>query len=124
MIKWTPDDGGTWQPQNFVNVINYGVEAILKTQLQYKKHQLNVSGTYAYTKAIDQQTDKQLIYVPLQKINANITYTFKKIEVFAETTFTDEVFTNGNNTNILTGYAVSNTGISFQTQVHNTRSKS
>ena len=61
MIKWTPDDSGKWQPQNFVNVKNQGIEATFKTAFHYKKHQLNISGTYAYVKAIDQETDKQLI---------------------------------------------------------------
>jgi len=117
MIKWTPDDNGIWHPQNFVNVKNYGAEAILQTQLQYRKHQLHVSATYAYTKAIDQETDKQLIYVPLQKVNGNVHYQFKKIGAFFETSFTDEVFTNGNNTKALKGYAVSNAGISFNTQL-------
>jgi len=113
MIKWTPDDSGVWHPQNFVNVTNHGIEATLQTELRYKKHYIHISGTYVYVKAIDQETDKQLIYVPLHKFNGNISYHFKKFTAFYENVFTDAVFTNGNNTKSLLGYSVSNAGVSY-----------
>lgn len=113
MIKWTPNDSGLWQPQNFVNVINQGLEATLQTVLHYKKHRVHISGTYVYVKAIDQETDKQLIYVPLHKFNVNISYQFKKVTAFYENVFTDAVFINSNNSKNLLGYSVSNSGVSY-----------
>ena len=113
MIKWTPDSSGKWQPQNFANVINYGIEASLHTAFTYKKHHLNLSGTYAYVKAIDQETDKQLIYVPIHKANGNISYHYKKLTVFYENVFTDDVFTNASNTKGITKNTISNTGVSY-----------
>lgn len=113
MIKWTPDDSGKWQPQNFVNVKNQGIEATFKTTFQYKKHQLNISGTYAYVKAIDQETDKQLIYVPLHKANGTISYNYKKITAFYENVFTDAVFTDTENTRGILEYSISNIGVSY-----------
>ena len=92
MIKWTPDDSGVWHPQNFVNVKNQGIEATLQTEFRYKKHRIHISGTYVYVTAIDQETDKQLIYVPLHKFNGNISYHFKKF-----TTFYENVYTKLNN---------------------------
>ncbi|NQY29593.1 MAG: TonB-dependent receptor [Flavobacteriaceae bacterium] len=112
MIKWTPDESGEWHPQNFVNVKNQGIEATLQTELRYKKHRVHISGTYVYVKAIDQETDKQLIYVPLHKFNGNISYHFKKVTAFYENVFTDAVFTDGNNSTSLLSYSVSNAGIS------------
>ena len=113
MIKWTPDDSGKWQPQNFVNVKNQGIEATFKTAFHYKKHQLNISGTYAYVKAIDQETDKQLIYVPLHKANGTISYNYKKITAFYENVFTDAVFTDTENTRGILEYSISNIGVSY-----------
>lgn len=113
MIKWTPNSSGIWRPDNISNVKNYGIEATLKTTFQYRKHRINISGAYMYVKAIDQETDKQLIYVPLHKANGTISYHINKFTAFYENVFTDTIFTNGNNTNSLFAYSVSNTGLSY-----------
>ena len=118
MIKWAPNSSGVWRPDNIANVKNYGIEATVKTEFQYKKHRINISGTYAYVKAIDQKTDKQLIYVPLHKANGTISYHFKKYTAFYENVFTDAVFTNGNNTNSLLGYSVANIGLSYNISIN------
>jgi len=117
MIKWTPGDNGVWRPQNFVNVKNKGVEATLQTEFRYKKHHIYISGTYVYVKAIDQETEKELIYVPTHKANGTITYNYKKLTVFYENVYTDAVFINGTNSKNLPSYTVANTGISYATKL-------
>ncbi len=118
MIKWAPNNSGIWRPGNISNVKNYGIEATVKTEFQYKKHHINISGTYAYVKAIDQKTDKQLIYVPLHKANGTISYHFKKYTAFYENVFTDAIFTNGNNTTSLLGYSIANVGVLYNFSIN------
>jgi len=113
MIKWTPNSSGVWRPGNVANVKNYGLETTFNTQISYKKHQIHFSGNYVYVKAVDQETDKQLIYVPIHKVSGTVSYNYKKLTVFYENIFTDTVFTNGNNTNSLFAYSVSNAGLSY-----------
>jgi len=123
MIKWAPGDSSDWVPGNIAHVKNYGIEANLKTTFKYKKHQVYFSGTYAYVKAIDLETDKQLIYVPLHKANGTISYNLKRLNVFYENVFTDDVFTNANNTKGITKNAITNIGVSYNLNLDNNNFK-
>ena len=117
MIKWAPGNGGVWLPDNIAHVINYGVEANLKTSFKYRKHNINISGNYVYVKSIDQETDKQLIYVPIHKASGTISYNLKKLTIFYENIFTDDVFTNGVNTKNLLDYNISNIGANYNFKI-------
>ena len=67
------------------------------TKWNYLRHQFNISGNYAFTKAIDQENQKQLIYVPLHKVNTTIGYQYQKFALSLENLWNDDVFTTTDN---------------------------
>lgn len=113
MIKWVPDVNGVWLPQNFAQVKNWGAEVNWNAKWNYLNHGIKVSGNYAFTKAIDQENQKQLIYVPLHKLNVIIGYQYQKFSLNLESLWTDRVFTNTDNSTNLLDYSVLNTRIGY-----------
>lgn len=113
MIKWTPNTDGIWQAQNISKVNNYGLEASLTSAFKVQKHLFNLSSHYSYTKAIDQKTNKQLIYVPIHKLNATIHYKYKALQCYYEQTITDRVFTTTDHQNSIAPYTIANIGLSY-----------
>jgi len=78
-IVWIPSYRGYWEPRNIRRVLSRGVESSLHLNGKLKKVQYKISGTYAYTSAInygdptiwsDASYGKQLVYVPLHSGNA------------------------------------------------------
>ena len=113
MIKWAPDVSGVWKPQNFAQVKNWGVEINWNTKWSYLRHQFNVSGNYAFTKAIDQESNNQLIYVPVHKLNAIVGYQYQKISLSFENLWNDDVFTSSDNTSNILDYSVLNARVGY-----------
>ncbi len=114
MLRWTPGAGGFWLPDNVANVKTYGAEAILVYQKKIGNHEISANATYAYTEAIDEKIDKQLIYVPYHKATFSGSYAFKKFSAFVQFLGNGEVFTSSDNANVLDGYNIFNAGLDYQ----------
>jgi len=116
MIRWIPVSGSLWQPENTDHVKTYGAEASLSMEKYYGNHAISFSTTYAYTVSQNQQTQKQLIYVPYHKATASLAYSYKKLSAYYQFMLTGKVFTTSDNNPAqqLEGYKVSNLGFEYE----------
>ncbi len=76
LIKWQPNEENIWMPVNISETENYGVEFGARYHTTINKHSLDIFTQYAFTKAIDKEKNKQLIYVPKHKLTGLLQYTF------------------------------------------------
>ncbi len=120
LIKWQPQTEGFWRPVNISETTNYGAEVNLDYTKKFPVSKLNVTTNYSFTKAIDAEKNKQLIYVPFHKATANIIYSYKKIKTYLQSLYNGKVFTTTDNSSTVADYFVVNTGISYSTKNKNT----
>ena len=113
LIQWTPNNN-VWTPKNISNTRNYGLEVYTQYNQKINNHSVNLSGNYAFTKAIDEATNLILVYVPKHKINGQLTYSYKKISFDYQYLFNGYVFTSPDNFYFLTEYQISNLGINYK----------
>lgn len=112
MLQWVPR-GNQWGPENVRKVNTYGGEAILNWNETFSFGRFELNGTYAYTISQDDDSDKQLIYVPKHKGNASFGYSFKNASLFYRQLFTGEVFTTSDNSSKVDGYNVADVGVQY-----------
>lgn len=115
MIRWLPNNSGNWSPVNTDKVSIYGAEALLAWRKNYNNHTVEFSGTYGYTISLDDNTDKQLFYVPYHKTTGSLSYYYKKLSAYYQIMYTGEIFTTSDNNPkyILDAYNVSNIGADY-----------
>lgn len=70
-IQWVPTDWRYWEPENVSTVRAYGAEAHLKLNYFINDWNFMASGNYVYSHTTD-DTDMQLIYIPLHHANAYV----------------------------------------------------
>jgi iron complex outermembrane receptor protein len=77
-IIWIPSYKGYWEPRNINSVLSKGVECSMELQGYLSEFRYRLSGTYGYTRAVnqgdpliwgDQSYGKQLVYIPLHSGN-------------------------------------------------------
>jgi len=113
MIRWIPTSNGLWQPENTQSVSNYGLEIQFETKKFIDKHLFSFTSGYGYTVSVNNQTEKQLTYVPNHKANTNLAYNYKSFTTYYQWVYTGEVFTSSDNFYKLDDYALSNIGIDY-----------
>lgn len=107
LIQWRPVNSDFWQPQNVSEASNYGFEFSGGVKQNFGAHFLELLIQYDYTKAIDDETDKQLIYVPTHKANILLDYVWKKWNFNYNLQYIGEVFITSSNTETLDAYWLS-----------------
>jgi iron complex outermembrane receptor protein len=115
MIQWLPGTTTFWNPLNINEARTYGIENMLGWSRKFGRHQLAVTGTYAYTVSENKQTGYQLIYVPYHKATGGLAYAWKHFSADWQVLSCGEVFTRSDNDpryNI-DSYAVSNLGAAY-----------
>lgn len=103
MIKWVPQ-GSIWIPRNISKAENYGAEFEAFYAYHWNEQSLRLDAAYAYTKAVDKELDKQLIYVPYHKLTGSLTYKIKDWHVNYTTIYNGEIYTSTDNKNKLKAY--------------------
>lgn len=116
MIHWLPGSNGLFQPYNEDHVKTYGAEVLMNWQKQFGKHVFNINGTYAYTVSKNQETKKQLIYVPYHKATFSANYAINRLNVDLQLLYNGEVYMRSDNdpSQILKDYLVSNLQVSYR----------
>lgn len=117
MIQWRPNDTGVWMPMNISEATNYGLEASFKYKENWGEHELVWHGGYFYTRAKNDEISKDLMYVPMHKVTGNLSYAYSNWQCYYQVFYNGEVFTTSDNSEELTGYAVSNVGVSKKFQL-------
>ncbi|HSD14045.1 MAG TPA: TonB-dependent receptor [Flavobacterium sp.] len=115
MLRWVPGERGIWTPQNTDRVQTYGTEILLEWATNINKHYFVLNSTYAYTISENEETKKQLFFVPYHKATASIAYSYKKLAANYQFLYNGFVYTRSDNdpNEIIDPYNVSNFGIDY-----------
>jgi len=117
LIQWRPDISGIWSPANIKDVSQYGLEFETEIQRKSGEHKWQWKNGYAFTKSLDNETKKQLIYVPLHRITSNLAHSYKNWSSFVQGLYNGEVFTTTDNNQNLEDYLVLNAGFIYSFQM-------
>lgn len=113
LLRWVPSSTGMWMPENTEQTLNYGVETTAAWNRNFSGHLLKIYGTYAFTKALDHETEKQLIYVPIHKATGSAGYGVGRFSSYLQVLYNGEVFTSSDNRYSLDPYTVANAGVDY-----------
>ncbi len=111
LIQWRPVSGIFWQPQNIQDVSNYGIEFSGSVLKKFNQHQFKLKIFYDYTQSIDEETNKDLIYVPNHKANTWLNYMYKNWNFAYNLQYTGKVYITTSNSQSLDSYLLSNIDI-------------
>ncbi|WP_053990308.1 TonB-dependent siderophore receptor [Mangrovimonas sp. TPBH4] len=114
MIRWLPN-GSNWKPINTDHVEAYGLETRLEYQRVIRDHEFSFNANYSYTKSEDQETKKQLTYVPYHKAFGGVGYQYKALSAYWQSVFTGEVFilSDNNPRYVVDSYWLHNAGVEY-----------
>ncbi len=113
LIQWRPNESGNWTPINIQNVHQYGFEFNTRLYQNFQNSSWRWNNGYAFTKAIDNESDNQLLYVPLHKLTSNLSFKYFRFGTFIQGLYNGEVFTTTDNSQRLEGYLVLNIGVTY-----------
>lgn len=113
MLRWVPNEAGIWRPENTDKVSIQGVETSLEWRKKIKKATVNLITNYSYTESINEQINKQLIYVPYHKFTSSLGANIASFSLNYQYVFTGEVFTSSDNFYKLKEYGISNVFLDY-----------
>ena len=87
---------------------NYGIEFSVQGGKRFNEHLLSWNLAYDFTRAVDEELDTQLIYVPEHRANAIFQYGWRTWTAQYQVQYTGEVFITTSNSQSLDDYALSN----------------
>ncbi len=116
MIRWLPNGTGLWSPVNTNAVQSVGIETYIEWHRTIGDHQISFESVYAYTNSKNLETDKQLIYVPYHKVTAQVSYTFKRLNINLQNIYNGKVFiySTNNPDEVVSPYYLGNIVSSYQ----------
>ena len=115
-ILWTPDtiSGSFWTTENKQKVENKGFETSLSIKYKSKGLRLDANMFYTYASSIDEETRKQLIYVPVHSYKLNFSAVYRKFEAKFNYNFTDRRYIATDNNWYMPNYSLSSLSIGKQ----------
>ncbi len=115
LLQWVPGSNGIWTPQNRDKVNSYGAETLLSWKKKYGKNIFGANASYAYTASKDEETKKQLFFVPFNKVTGSVSYSRNKISAYYQFLYNGFVYTRADNNpdEIIKDYTLSNIGIDY-----------
>ncbi|WP_343695341.1 TonB-dependent receptor [Flavobacterium sp.] len=115
LLQWVPGKNGIWSPINKDRVNSYGAETLLSWKKQYGKNNWSANASYAYTASKDEETKKQLFFVPYNKVTASAAYSRNRISAYYQFLYNGFVYTRADNNpdEIINDYMISNIGIDY-----------
>lgn len=116
MIRWLPNSLGLWQPFNTQAVEINGFESRLKWQKKFDIIAINTELQYSFTSSEDQETSKQLAYIPFHRLTLQAQINYKNWQLMGQYIFNGAVFTNASHTDFLKEYAFTNFFLTYDFQ--------
>lgn len=115
LITWLPTQFGGSSPENTSKVMSYGSETQLIFKHNIRNHYFNFNVNYAYTVSQNEETKKQLLYVPFHKLTTSINYSFKNFELNYQFLFNGFVYklSDNNPNEIVKAYKISNINVNY-----------
>ena len=113
LIRWIPTSGGFWAPENVEKVLSKGIESSLSYSEKFGENNLKLNLGYTYTNSQNQETKRQLSYVPFHKIFGNLDYQYRFFGIYVQGMFNGLTYTSTdeNYSEALKPYFVANAGI-------------
>lgn len=113
-INWLPTPYGYWGASNTYKVESYGLETQASFHKNWGKHGLRLNAGYTYSKSVNKETQKQMMYVPLHKANGTLEYQYDFLKVYAQGLFNGLTYTSTDESKAtsLDPYFILNTGVS------------
>ena len=119
-ILWIPVTGNLWSPENIQTVWARGLEVNGMLKAKISDVGIRIKAGYSYTKSTnrkqtgpnDNSEGKQLIYVPINSFNGNITFLFKGFVLRYGHSSTGLRYTTRDNGEYLPGYGLGNLFVS------------
>lgn len=113
LLKWSPNESGNWTPENIESVASYGAEFSMNFKQKIKDFYLESTTNYAYTKSLNEKTQKELIYVPNHKFTSNWNLNYHRISFTYQMVFNGAVFTSTDNSFFLKEHFLSNVSLNY-----------
>jgi iron complex outermembrane receptor protein len=115
LLRWIPGNNGIWAPQNTDKVYTYGAETLLNWKTNIGKNYISADATYAYTVSKNEETNKQLFFVPFNKVTGSLAYSYARLSANYQFLYNGFVYTRSDNdpNEIIDDYTVSNLGIDY-----------
>lgn len=118
-IIWLPNNYGIWSPENVLQVWSRGLEYKLKINISKNKFHFQLGGFYNYVLSTnekaatpgDESLGKQLIYVPIQNAQGNMTVSYKGTSFTYVQVYTGYRYTLSDNTKYLKPYTFGNISV-------------
>lgn len=114
LIQWRPNLLAIWSPVNVKEAKQYGLEFEMQFAKKLGKHLLQLKNGYSYTKALDTESEKQLLYVPLHKFTSNLAYSHSRWGAYVQGLYNGSVFTTTDNSDSLKAYFVIDMGLEYE----------
>jgi outer membrane cobalamin receptor len=122
LLRWVPNGNGVWSPQNTNRVFTTGSETLFGWNHSFNKNFFSINGTFAYTISRNEETNKQLFFVPFNKATGSISYGYKPFSINYQFLYNGFVYTRSDNDpkEIIKAYSVSNIGFFYDFKLFNT----
>lgn len=112
LIQWSPVGNDVWQARNISEASNYGLEFTAEAEHSFNAHYFKLKLQYDFTRALDEATQNQLIYVPEHKANSILDYSWKKWSFSYNLQYVGAVFITTSNSQSLDDYWLSDVTLS------------
>jgi iron complex outermembrane receptor protein len=112
MIQWHPGESYYWIADNIASVNTSGFESTLSVKYAISNFIMRLNSGYSYTKASEINSEspdnngKQLIYVPVNKVNGTIHLLYRDLYLSWITSYTGRTWTTADNSVFLKGYTL------------------
>ncbi|TBW29004.1 TonB-dependent receptor [Gramella sp. KN1008] len=113
LIRWIPGEDGMWRPLNTSSVHNYGIESFASWFTNIGQNPIRISGNYAFTRSINQESDKQLIYTPQHKLTFSAGYEIGDLSFSLQSLYNGSIYTSSDNKYELDSYKLVNLGAGY-----------
>lgn len=119
-ILWIPVSSSVWSPKNIMEVWSRGVEYKLDFRYITGRFNIQLSGMYNYILSTNEKAatptdvslNKQLIYVPIQNSQGEISILYKGFSICYHQMYTGYRYTTSDNEEYLEPYSVGNVTVS------------
>lgn len=130
-IIWLPNMYGIWSPENIMQVWSRGLEYKVKLNIKKNKFNFQMGGLYNYVlstnekaaSTVDESLGKQLIYVPIQNAQGNVTIGYKGTSLTYTQLYTGYRYILSDNSKYLQPYTIANVSISQTFSLTNSKIK-
>lgn len=118
-IAWLPNQQGRWEANNVLKVWSRGLELTAKYHIDFHKVKLKSTLSYNYVISTNEKVGQgnesslyqQLIYVPKQTAQANISLVYNNLQLSYHHIFTGERFTTADSSQKLPFFSIGNLSI-------------